>query len=99
MNDKSNYLCDICRVIIRLKNDNINPGIISGTVKIEEVNKPDEKQINDYEVPVSPKWDTVDIYILVGSVSGFFLLVGIIGFIYDTRKINKIYGDLIHENR
>ena len=61
MNDKSNYLCDICRVIIRLKNDNINPGIISGTVKIEEVNKPDEKQINDYEVPVPPKWDMVDI--------------------------------------
>ena len=37
--------------------------------------------------------------ILVGSVSGAFLLVGIIGFIYDIRKLKKIYGDKIHENR
>jgi len=61
MNDKTSYLCDICKVIIRLKNDNKNPGIISGIVKIEEVNKPDEKQIKDYEVPVPPKWDMMDI--------------------------------------
>ena len=44
MNNKSNYLCDYCRVIIRLTNDNINTGVISGTVKLEEVYKPDEKQ-------------------------------------------------------
>ena len=61
MNYKSNYLCDYCRVKIRLKNDNINPGVIKGMVKLEEVNKPDEKQIDDYEVPVSPKWEMVDI--------------------------------------
>ena len=46
MNDKSNYLCDYCRVIIRLRNDDIHQGVISGIVKLEEVNKPDEKSID-----------------------------------------------------
>lgn len=61
MNDKTDFLCEYCMVKITLKNNNLMPGVISGVVRIEEVYKPDEKQIKDYEAPAPPKWETMDI--------------------------------------